>query len=76
MFSIEHEFDHTAVTLMDEGDAPLKEDVIVRAYDDRIEVEQWDQAAGRMQRISLSLEQAADLAAALTSGEGLYSRNG
>ena len=33
MFTIEHEFDATVITLIDESDAPLREDVTVSAFD-------------------------------------------
>ena len=32
MFTIEHEFDATVITLVDEGSAPLREDVTVQAF--------------------------------------------
>ncbi len=73
MFSIEHEFDATVITLIDEGPAPLREDVIIRAGEDRITVEQW-QDDDRKARITLSLAQLADLSAALDLPEGVYQR--
>ena len=42
MFSIEHEFDATVVTLVDEGSSYLQEDVIVMGFEDCITVEQYD----------------------------------
>lgn len=42
MFSIEHEFDSTVVTLVDEGEGPLQEDVIVNGFEECITVEQYD----------------------------------
>ena len=43
MFTIEHEFDATVITLVDEGeDLPLLEDVIINAFEDCITVEQVD----------------------------------
>ena len=41
MFSIEHEFDATVVTLVDEGEAPLQEDVTVNAFEECVTVEQY-----------------------------------
>lgn len=73
MFSIEHEFDATVITLIDEGPASLREDVVIRAGEDRITVEQW-QGDDHKARITLSLSQLADLAAALDLPEGVYRR--
>ena len=42
MFTIEHEFDATVVTLVDEGIASLQEDVIVRSFAECITIEQHD----------------------------------
>jgi hypothetical protein len=72
MFTIEHEFDATVITLVDEGSAPLKEDVAVQAFEDCIVVEQYDARTDEVTRITLSLEQARDLAAALDLPEGVY----
>ncbi|MEM6759307.1 MAG: hypothetical protein AAF601_07480 [Pseudomonadota bacterium] len=72
MFSIEHEFDSTVITLVDEGSAPLQEDVIVNSFAECITVEQYDARRDDVVRISLSLEQVRDLAAALDLPEGVY----
>lgn len=72
MFTIEHEYDATVVTLVDEGDAPLKEDVIVNAFDDCITIVQWDPRTNAMVQITLSLNQVRDLEAALDLPEGIY----
>lgn len=74
MFTIEHAFATTVVTLMDEDDAPLREDVILRAYDDRVTMEQLDLETGRLRRLTLSIGQVQDLAAALDLPEGIYRR--
>ena len=73
MFSIEHEFDSTIVTLVDEGPAPLLEDVIINAFEECITIEQWDPRTDAMHKITLSMAQARDLAAALNLPEGVYS---
>ncbi|WP_224826461.1 hypothetical protein [Cognatishimia sp. MH4019] len=73
MFSIEHDFDATVVTLVDEGAGPLQEDVSVQAFEDVIRVEQYDPRTDRVSVITLSLAQARDLAAALDLPEGVYS---
>jgi hypothetical protein len=72
MFTIEHDFDATVVTLMDEGSPNLQEDVIVNAFDDCVTVEQEDPRNGEVMRITLSLSQLRDLAAALDLPEGIY----
>lgn len=72
MFSIEHEFDATVITLVDEGDAPLQEDVIINAFAECITVEQFNSREERAEKITLSMEQLRDLAAALDLPEGVY----
>ena len=72
MFTIEHGFDATVITLVDEGSTPLQEDVIVNAFSECITVEQFDPRTDRMVTITLSTEQLADLAAALDLPEGIY----
>ncbi|WP_197919006.1 hypothetical protein [Thiosulfatihalobacter marinus] len=72
MFSIEHEFDATVVTLVDEGHSPLGEDVIIHLFEDCITIEQYDPRSDSVQKITLSTHQAEDLAAALDLPEGVY----
>ncbi|MBO6867651.1 MAG: hypothetical protein VXZ18_01255 [Pseudomonadota bacterium] len=74
MFSIEHEFDSTVVTLVDEGDAPLQEDVIVNTFEECITIEQYDPRTDRTMMITLSISQMRDLAAAIALPEGVYTR--
>ena len=74
MFTIEHEFDATVITLIDEGTAALAEDVIVEAYEDCVVLEQLDPETEIPIRITLSLRQVDDLAAALNLPEGIYRR--
>jgi len=74
MFSIEHEFDATVITLVDEPPAPLQEDVIVNAFEDCVTVEQYDPRSDRVLRITLSMSQLRDLGAALDLPEGVYLR--
>lgn len=76
MFSIEHEFDATVITLLDEGPNHLNEDVTIQAFEDCVTVEQLDPRTDRVQKITLSLQQVQDLAAALDLPEGLYQRGG
>ena len=72
MFTIEHEFDATIVTLVDEGEMPLREDVIVHAFEDCINVTQYDPRSNENRVITLSLSQLRDLGAALDLPEGVY----
>lgn len=72
MFTIEHEFDASVITLVDEGGSPLREDVTVQAFDSEITFEQWDPRTDRVARITLSPVQLRDLAAALNLPEGTY----
>ncbi|WP_208347227.1 hypothetical protein [Pseudaestuariivita rosea] len=73
MFTIEHDFDATVVTLVDDGPAPLQEDVTVNAFEDCVTVEQYDARTDQVSRITLSMAQIRDLAAALDLPEGVYS---
>ncbi|NSX56055.1 hypothetical protein [Parasulfitobacter algicola] len=75
MFTIEHDFDATVVTLVDDGPAPLKEDVIINAFEDCITVEQYDSRTDKVTKITLSLSQLKDLSLALNLPEGVYSAN-
>ena len=72
MFTIEHEFDCTVVTLLDHDTANLQEDVIVTSFDDCVTVEQFDPRSGKMQKVTLSLAQVNELAASLALPEGSY----
>ena len=72
MFTIEHDFDATVITLMDEGSASLQEDVTVNAFEDCVTVEQFDPRSGQVLRITLSMAQLRDLSAALNLPEGMY----
>ncbi|QDY69832.1 hypothetical protein [Qingshengfaniella alkalisoli] len=72
MFTIEHEFDATVVTLVDDGQAPLQEDVIVTAFEDCVTVEQYDARKDDSLKITFSLAQIRDMAAALDLPEGVY----
>jgi hypothetical protein len=72
MFSIEHEFDSTTVTLVDEGTSPLQEDITLNAFAECVTVEQLDPRTDQVQKITLSHTQVQDLAAALDLPEGVY----
>lgn len=72
MFTIEHEFDATVITLVDEGTPFLQSDVTVSSFEDCITVTQHNQTTDRTQIVTLSFAQARDLAAALDLPEGAY----
>ena len=75
MFTIEHDFDATVITLVDEGSSHLQEDIALQAFEDCIVIEQMDPRTDRLQRITLSLTQLRDLGAALDLPEGAYRLN-
>ena len=72
MFTIEHEFDATVITLVDEGRAPLAEDLVIHAFEDCVTVEQYDARTDRVDKVTLSMAQLRDLGAALDLPEGVY----
>lgn len=72
MFTIEHEFDATVITLIDEGGASLAEDVTITAFDDCVTLEQLDPLRGVPVVVTLSIVQVNDLLAALDLPEGSY----
>jgi hypothetical protein len=72
MFTIEHDFDATVVTLVDEGPPALQEDITVTAFEDCVTLEQLDPITDRVQKITFSLAQVRDLGAALNLPEGVY----
>ena len=75
MFTIEHEFDATVITLIDDADGadrPLAEDVSITAFDDQVVIEQLDPATEEVVRVVMSLRQVSELRAALNLPEGSY----
>jgi hypothetical protein len=72
MFTIEHEFDATVITLVDDGPGYLQEDVTIAAFEDCVTIEQMDPRTDTLLRLTLSMGQIADLAAALNLPEGSY----
>ena len=72
MFTIEHDYDATVITLVDEGGAPLQEDVTINAFDDCITVVQIEPRSDMPVQVTLSLTQLRDLQAALDLPEGVY----
>jgi len=74
MFTIEHEFDATVVTLVDDPADYRQEDVTITAFEDCVVIEQSDASSETVEKITLSLSQLADLTAALNLPEGVYRR--
>ncbi len=75
MFTIEHEFDATVITLVDEGEDPrdyLQEDVTIQSFEDCVVVEQLDETSNTVMRVVFSHSQLRELAAALDLPEGVY----
>ena len=74
MFSIEHEFDSTVITLVDEGTAQLQEDLIINSFSECVTIEQYDARTDKINKITFSMAQIMDLSAAINLPEGVYTR--
>ena len=72
MFTIEHEFDCTVITVLDENVATLKEDIVVTSFEDCVTIEQFDPRNDNIQKVTLSLHQLKELGAAINLPEGVY----
>lgn len=75
MFTIEHDFDATVITLIDEAEPntrPLNEDVVILSFDDRIVVEQMSDDGDEVVRVTFSMHQLTELRLALNLPEGNY----
>jgi hypothetical protein len=72
MFTIEHDFDATVITLIDDPATHRQEDVTINAFEDCVTLEQVDARTDRISRITLSTSQVRDLFAALDLPEGAY----
>lgn len=72
MFTIEHEFDASVVTLIDEGQKALLEDVTISIFASVVTLEQLDPRTDRVHKITFSMQQIRDLQAALKLPEGSY----
>ena len=74
MFTIEHDFDATVVTLVDDPAKHRQDDITITAFEDCVTIEQADPRTDTLQKVTLSLSQVADLTAALNLPEGVYTR--
>ncbi len=72
MFTIEHEFDATVVTLIDDAAQHRQEDITINAFEDCVTLEQVGHDGESVHKITLSLAQLADLREALNLPEGVY----
>lgn len=75
MFTIEHLFDATVITLIDEAQPNtrrLNEDVVIQSFDDCVVVEQVDDSGENVSRVTLTLQQLTELRLALNLPEGNY----
>jgi mitochondrial fission protein ELM1 len=75
MFTIEHDFDATVITLIDEAEPntrPLNEDVVIMNFDDRIVIEQMNPDGDEVVSVVLSMHQLTELRLALNLPEGNY----
>ena len=72
MFTIEHQFDATVITLIDEGGEPLHEDVVIEAHDAGVSLTQVDPDTDEVSVVHLSMHQLKELRAALDLPEGIY----
>lgn len=72
MFTIEHDFEATIVTLIDEGAEFLRGDITIHAFQDCITIEQLDPQTDRLQRVTFSMTQLRELQTALNLPEGSY----
>lgn len=75
MFTIEHDFDASIITLIDEAEPrtrPLNEDVVILSFDDRVIIEQMNPDGDEVARVVFSMQQLTELRLALNLPEGNY----
>ena len=72
MFTIEHDFDATVITLVDDPAVHRQEDITVTAFEDVVTLEQLDPRTEQVVKITFSEAQLRDLVAALDLPEGVY----
>ena len=74
MFTIEHEFDATVITLIDDVALEREEDVRISLSDRSVVIEQIDEDTGAVKKITLSQAQLSDLLASVDLPEGSYTK--
>ncbi|MBC9247270.1 hypothetical protein H4P12_11235 [Paracoccus sp. 11-3] len=75
MFTIEHDFDATVITLIDEAEPntrPLNEDIVIQSFDDRVIVEQMHPDGDEVMQVVFTIHQLTELRLALNLPEGNY----
>lgn len=72
MFTIEHEFDATVITLVDEDGPNFREDMVISAFADCVTLTQTDKRTDMPTTVTLSMSQLRDLSMALDLPEGSY----
>lgn len=75
MFTIEHDFDATVITLIDEAEPntrPLNEDIVIQSFDDRVIVEQMNPDGDEVMQVVFTIHQLTELRLALNLPEGNY----
>ena len=72
MFTIEHDFDATVITLVDDPAPFRQQDVTINAFAECVTIEQLDPRTEQVRSVTLSIAQLNDLAAALDLPEGSY----
>lgn len=75
MFTIEHLFDATVITLIDESEPnsrPLNEDIVIQSFEDCVVVEQVDKSGEHIARVTFTMRQLTELRLALNLPEGNY----
>lgn len=75
MFTIEHEFDATVITLIDDVAIHRQQDITITAFEDCVTIEQIGPDGESVQKITLSPAQLTDLTSALNLPEGVYTRD-
>jgi hypothetical protein len=72
MFTIEHDFDATVITLIDDPASHRQEDVTINVFEDCVTLQQLDPRTDRVVSVTLSTSQVRDLFAAMDLPEGAY----
>ena len=70
MFTVEHEYDSTVVTILDETDT--HSDVQVILDDQVVYLRQWDEDLNKYEMVVMQYQQLLDLIACMHTTEGLH----